>query len=58
MKRFCVQRIEVYRQDILVDAKTPEQAKKLVALDNKGDMGELHYGYQIESDGWPVFEVL
>ena len=55
MKQYCVQRIEVYRQDVLIDAETPHHAINLVVA-GEGDEGEIHYSRTLDSDEWCVFE--
>ena len=55
MKQYCVQMIEEYRQDMYVDANSPEEARELVQ-DGKGTEGELHYSHTVDADEWLVFE--
>lgn len=56
MKQYCVQRIEVYRQDILIDAETPHHAINLVA-EGEGIENELHYERTLDPDEWNVHEI-
>jgi len=56
MKKYCVQVVEVHRQDIFVEAESPEQAKDIVYL-GAGTSGELHYSRTLETDKWTVTEV-
>lgn len=57
MKTYCVQILEVHRQDVIIEATSPKQALDLVER-GAGDAGEMHYDYTLESDEWPVFEVI
>lgn len=59
MKSYCVQIIEVYRQDMIVNADSAEHARSLVAKDVYGEVteGDLHYDYTLEPDEWKVFEI-
>ena len=56
MKQYCVQVIEIYRQDVLVDAADENEAIKKVE-NNEGVDGDLHYTYTVEPEEWIVFEV-
>ena len=55
MKHYCVQRIEEYRQDMFVEANSPEEARQLV-IDGECIEGELHYSHTIDANEWLVFE--
>ena len=57
MKKYCVQRIEVYRQEVFVSANSPKDAIRRVDRKYEGTEGELHYSYTLEPDHWKVFEV-
>ena len=56
MKQYCVQLIEVYRQDVFVYAETPIDAVLLV-VDGKGIENELHYERTLHPDKWNVHEI-
>jgi len=55
MKRYCVQVIEEYRQDMYIEASSPEEAAQLV-VDGEGTEGELHYSRTADSEEWLIFE--
>jgi len=56
MKEYYVQKIEVYRQDVLIKAESASQAIRLVA-EGKGDEGEMHYDHTLNPVKWLTFEV-
>lgn len=56
MKEYCVQKIEVYRRDVLVDAESASQAIRLV-VKGEGVEGEMHYDRTLDPSEWLVFEV-
>lgn len=56
MKGYCVQKIEVYRQDILIDAESASEAVRLV-VEGQGIEGEMHYDHTLDPAEWLAFEV-
>jgi len=56
MKKYCVQTIEVYRQDFFIDAESPKQALELVE-GGFGNEAGMHFSHVLEPDEWKVFEV-
>ena len=56
MAVYCVQRIEVHRQDILLEADSASQAIRLVA-DGEGDEAEIHYDRTLDPSEWLAFEI-
>lgn len=56
MKKYCVQRVEVYRQDVYINAESPERALELVG-NGLGNEQELYFDYVLEPNEWKVFEV-
>ncbi len=57
MVKYCVQRIEVHRQDVLLEADSASQAIRLV-IEGKGDEAEMHYDRTLDPSEWLVFPIL
>ena len=56
MKTYYVERAEVYKQTIKVEANSVEEAISLVADDGGEIVGELEYSHTLDVDTWNVFE--
>jgi len=57
MKKYCVQIVEIYRQDIFIEAENEEQAIKKVQ-NGEGIEGELHYQSTPGPDEWGMDKYL
>jgi hypothetical protein len=56
MAKYCVQRIEVHRQDVLLEADSASQAIRLVT-EGEGDEAEIHYDRTLDPGEWLAFEI-